>query len=174
MPNDISKLEQPASAAATPAPRPPLWTIGYAETTPERLVACLRRARIDVLVDVRAVPASRRPGFSKGALAAGLQAAGIGYRHLRGLGTPAEGRAAARAGQFDRFERIFRDHLAGLEAQADLAELEQLVGDGHRVCLLCLEADPRRCHRGIVAEELSRRLGVEVHHIAPEPAGAES
>jgi uncharacterized protein YeaO (DUF488 family) len=99
---------------------------------------------------------------------------GIGYRHLRGLGTPAEGRAAARAGQFDRFERIFRDHLAGLEAQADLAELERLVGDGRRVCLLCLEADPRRCHRSIVAEELSRRLGVEVHHLAPEPAAPQS
>lgn len=174
MPDDISKLEQPPSAAGTPAPRPTLWTIGYAETTPDRLVASLLRERIDILVDVRAVPASRRPGFSKGALAALLQAEGIGYQHLRGLGTPAEGRAAARVGRLDRFERIFRDHLAGLEAQADLAELERLVGDGRRVCLLCLEADPSRCHRSIVAEELSRRLGLEVRHLVPEPAGPTS
>lgn len=120
-------------------------------------------------MDVRAVPASRRPGFSKRQLEATLAEAGIGYLHLEGLGTPAAGREAARAGRLEVFERIFREHLAGLEAQPDLAHLEQLIGSGRRVCLLCLEADPAHRHRGIVAEALRGRLGLEVRHLAPEP-----
>ncbi len=98
-----------------------LWTIGYARATPESLIATLHAAEIELLVDVRAVPASRRPGFSKGALAAALREAGIDYRHLKGLGTPAAGREAARAGRLERFEAIFRTHLESLEAQADSA-----------------------------------------------------
>jgi uncharacterized protein (DUF488 family) len=149
-----------------------LWTIGYAGANPEGLIATLRAVGIELLVDVRAVPASRRPGFSKGTLAAALGEAGIGYRHLKGLGTPAAGREAARAGRLEQFERIFREHLEVLEAQADLATLESLLGAGKRLCLLCLEADPARCHRAIVAEELRRRLSLEVRHLVPEPEPA--
>lgn len=151
-----------------------LWTIGYARSTPDGLITTLRAAGIALLVDIRAVPASRRPGFSKGALAAALREAGIAYRHLKGLGTPAAGREAARAGRLERFEAIFRTHLESLEAQADLAELEALLRSGARLCLLCLEADPAHCHRAIVAEELRHRLGLEVRHLTaePEPAAA--
>ncbi|HYW06517.1 MAG TPA: DUF488 domain-containing protein, partial [Longimicrobium sp.] len=59
----------------------------------------LAEAEIELLVDVRAVASSRRPGFAKTRLAANLAEAGIEYLHLRALGTPAEGRAAARAGK---------------------------------------------------------------------------
>lgn len=165
----MDATSEPAREAEPSSPPPPLATIGYAAATPASLIAALRRAGVELLVDVRAVPASRRPGFSKRQLEAALAEAGIGYLHLRGLGTPAAGREAARAGRLEAFERIFREHLAGLEAQADLADLERLIGAGRRLCLLCLEAEPAHCHRAIVAEELRRRLGLEVRHLAPGP-----
>ena len=122
------------------------------------LLEVLKAAGVQLLVDVRAVAASRRPGFAKRQLAAGAEAAGIGYLHLRGLGTPAEGRHAVRNGHPERMRTIFADHLATDTAQADLAELVRLVRSGQRVCLLCLERDPKHCHRSIVAEALQERL----------------
>ncbi|WP_198377707.1 DUF488 family protein, partial [Neoroseomonas rubea] len=98
-------------------------TIGYEGTTPDRLIAALKSARVATLVDVRALANSRRPGFAKGALSAALEAAGIGYLHLRALGTPAAGRAAVRAGRPAEMRRIFAAHLAGDEPQAALANL---------------------------------------------------
>ena len=68
------------------------------KTTPDALIGELKRARVKLLVDVRAVAASRKPGFSKRQLAAALDENGIGYLHLQTLGTPTEGRTAARAG----------------------------------------------------------------------------
>ena len=84
-----------------------LFTIGYEKATPAAVMAELKRARVDTLVDTRAVAASRRPGFSKRQLAAGLDEAGIAYIHLQKLGTPAEGRQAARAGDIDTLWRIY-------------------------------------------------------------------
>ena len=83
-----------------------LRTIGYQEATPDAVLGTLTAGGVNLLVDVRAVAASRRPGFSKRQLAAGAEAVGIGYLHLRGLGTPAEGRLAARTGRFDDLRRI--------------------------------------------------------------------
>jgi hypothetical protein len=74
----------------------PLFTIGYEQAKPAAVLDELKRAKIELLVDTRAAAASRRPGFSKRQLAAALDEAGIGYIHLQKLGTPAEGRAAAR------------------------------------------------------------------------------
>lgn len=142
-------------------------TIGYEQATQDALLATLKAAGIELLVDVRAVAASRRPGFSKRQLAAGAEAAGIGYLHLRGLGTPAEGRLAARKGQPQRMRAIFEAHLLTPAAQADLAELARLVATGRRVCLLCLERNPAHCHRSIVAEALRERLGAEVQDLMP-------
>ncbi|HWE79318.1 MAG TPA: DUF488 domain-containing protein, partial [Pseudolabrys sp.] len=85
-----------------------LFTIGYEQAKPAAVLDELRHAKIDTLVDVRAVAASRRPGFSKRQLAASLDDSGIAYRHLQKLGTPAEGRAAARAGDRDTLWRIYR------------------------------------------------------------------
>jgi uncharacterized protein (DUF488 family) len=127
----------------------------------------LRSAGVDLLVDVRAVASSRRPGFSKSALAANLAGAGIGYLHLRGLGPPAEGRAAARAGRHARMQAIFRRHLRTREAQAELHQLGELARGDRRLCLLCFEADPEHCHRALVAEALAGLLPVEVRHLRP-------
>jgi len=135
----------------------------------ESFLAALREAGIELVVDVRAVASSRRPGFSKSRLAANLAEAGIGYVHLRGLGTPANGRAAARAGKFAELRRIYQRHLATLEAQAELGDLSDLVGSGRRVCLLCFEHDPAHCHRTMVAAALGERLPIRVEHLSPTP-----
>lgn len=140
--------------------RPAVATVGYEGATPDRLVAALKDAGVATLVDVRAIANSRRPGFAKRALSAAMADAGIGYVHVPALGTPAAGREAARSGKPEVMRRIFGAHLAGTEAQAALAEL----GDRARrepVCLLCLEADPRHCHRTLVAEA----LGLPIRHL---------
>jgi uncharacterized protein (DUF488 family) len=89
----------------------PLFTIGYERALPAAVLNELKRAKIDLLVDTRAVAASRRPGFSKRQFAASLDEAGIGYIHLQKLGTPAEGRTAARAGDTDALWRIYDRHI---------------------------------------------------------------
>ncbi len=139
-----------------------ILTIGYERATPASLLEVLRAAGVQTLVDVRALANSRRPGFAKRSLSAALEGVGIGYLHLRALGTPAEGRAAVRAGRPEVMRRIFAAHLAGTEAQAALANLTDLAGRT-RVCLLCLEADPRHCHRTLVAEA----VGLGVVHLQP-------
>lgn len=147
----------------------PLFTIGYEHATPAAVLGELRRAGIGLLVDVRAVAASRRPGFSKRALAAGLDEHGIGYLHLRGLGTPAEGRQAARGGRTDDMFRIYEAHLQTEQAQRELAELKEVVGDGRRVCLLCYERNPEQCHRRRVAELVCEALDLKVEHLFAPP-----
>lgn len=146
----------------------PLATIGYESATVGSFLDALRAAGVELLVDVRAVARSRRPGFAKTKLAANLEEAGIGYLHLRGLGTPAEGRSAARAGRPEEMKEIFREHLGTPEARDDLEALLGLVEGGRRVCLLCLEADPEHCHRSLVAEAVAARLPVRVEHLHPE------
>jgi uncharacterized protein (DUF488 family) len=144
-------------------------TIGYEGTAVPGFLEALRAAGVELLVDVRAVASSRRPGFAKTRLAANLEEAGIGYVHLRGLGTPADGRAAARAGRHAEMHRIFRDHLRTDAAEADMEVLVSLVHGGRRLCLLCFEADPAHCHRTLVAEALGARVPVDVRHLAAIP-----
>ncbi|MEO7457921.1 MAG: DUF488 domain-containing protein [Gemmatimonadaceae bacterium] len=139
-------------------------TIGYEGATPQAFIAALRDARIELLVDVRAVAMSRRPGFAKTRLAANLAGAGIEYLHLRGLGTPADGRAAARSGRHAEMHRIFREHMMTDVAQADLATLVSIIEGGRRVCLMCFEREPTHCHRSLVVEALVAHLPIEVSH----------
>ena len=143
-----------------------ITTIGYEDATVKRFLATLQDARVELLVDVRALASSRRPGFAKTALAANLEGAGIEYLHLRSLGTPAEGRAAARAGRPEEMREIFARHLATPAAQEGLETLQGLVQSGRRVCLLCLEADPAHCHRTLVADALAERMPLRVDHLA--------
>src|SRR5690349_3149711 len=124
-----------------------VFTIGYEHAPADAVLGELKRAGVKLLVDVRAVAASRRPGFSRRALAAGLDECGIDYLHLRGLGTPADGRQAARSGKPQEMLRIYESHLATEKAQQELAELKKLVQAGRPVCLLCYERHPEGCHR---------------------------
>jgi uncharacterized protein (DUF488 family) len=161
-----------AEATVTTTVATTVATIGYEGATVPGFLAALRAADVGLLVDVRAVASSRRPGFAKSRLAANLEEAGIGYRHLRALGTPADGRAAARAGRHDEMRRVFAEQLATDAAQAALDEVAGLVRDGTRLCLLCFEARPEHCHRLLVADALQARLAasgtpVAVAHLQP-------
>src|SRR5690242_11283623 len=134
-----------------------LATIGYEDQSLDNVIGRLQKARVDLVVDVRAVASSRRPGFSKSILAASLAEHGIDYVHLRQLGTPKEGRLAARAGHTEEMHRIFEKHLEEPAAQLELARAAELVQQ-HRVALLCYEADAAHCHRAIVADRLCQKL----------------
>jgi len=144
-----------------------LFTIGYEQAKPAAVLNELRRAKIELLVDTRAVAASRRPGFSKRQLAASLDEAGIGYIHLQKLGTPAEGRAAARSGDTDRLWRIYDEHMKTAEAQAALDELIALIKSGKRVALLCYCRDPKTCHRSRIATNVKKRTQIRVDDLIP-------
>jgi uncharacterized protein (DUF488 family) len=143
-----------------------LFTIGYEQTPPQSVLDELEQAGVKLLVDVRAVASSRRPGFSKSQLAAGLDERGIGYVHLRGLGTPKEGRLAARAGDYDTLEKIFAKHLKTTQAKEELDELSALVKTSGPVCILCYERDHRHCHRRWIAEIIEERDGVKIENLA--------
>jgi uncharacterized protein (DUF488 family) len=140
---------------------PDLFTIGYERATLADLIARLRSAGVEIVVDVRAVAASRRPGFSKKTLAASLDEAGIAYIHLRALGTPKAGREAARAGRTAEMRRIYADHLDEPDAQVALSDACE-IATTQKAALLCFEADAARCHRAIVASLLQERTGCRI------------
>jgi uncharacterized protein (DUF488 family) len=127
-----------------------LLTIGYEGTNLTLVLDALREAGARHLIDVRAIPQSRKPGFSKRLLAASLAEAGVGYTHLRGLGTPKAGREAVRHGDVAGMQRIYAVQLETAEAQHDLA-LAREIARGETSCLLCFERDHTHCHRDIVA-----------------------
>ena len=146
----------------------PLFTIGYEQAAPPAVLKELKDAKIDLLVDTRAVAASRRPGFSKRQLAASLDDAGIAYLHLQKLGTPAEGRAAARAGDTKTLWRIYDKHIKTASAQEALDELLALYKSGKRIALLCYCRDPATCHRSRIAANVRKRArGVKVEDLIP-------
>jgi len=150
----------------------PVATVGYQGANPEDLIATLKAAGIMTLVDVRSVPWSRRPDFTKRALAATLAAAGIAYEHLPGLGNPDSGRAAAKDGRMDEVERIYHEQLDSADGQAALGHAVEKAGKGP-VALLCMERDAARCHRAMAAERLAEMLGTRVRHLRVE-AGPET
>jgi uncharacterized protein (DUF488 family) len=124
-------------------------------------------AKVGLLIDVRALPRSRKPGFSKRQLAAGLDEKGIPYVHLQGLGTPKAGRDAVRAGHPEIMQTVFREHMTSDRAQADLGQAKVLAQDA-RACLLCFEHDPECCHRRIVAEMIAADTGQKIVHLGRE------
>jgi uncharacterized protein (DUF488 family) len=143
-----------------------LFTIGYEQTPAKAVLDELEQAGVKLLVDVRAIASSRRPGFSKSQLAAGLDARGISYLHLRGLGTPKDGRVAARSGQFDTLHKIYARHLKTPQAKEELDELSALVKKSGPVCILCYERDHLHCHRRWIAEIIEARDGAKVENLA--------
>jgi uncharacterized protein (DUF488 family) len=143
-----------------------LFTIGYEQTPAKAVLDELVEAGVKLLVDVRAVASSRRPGFSKNQLAAGLDERGISYLHLRGLGTPKDGREAARSGQYDVLHKIYAKHLKTAQAKEELDELSALVRKSGAVCILCYERDHRHCHRRWIAEIIEEREWVRIENLA--------
>ena len=146
--------------------RIPLATIGYESAPQAKVIDALKAADVEVLIDVRAVAASRRAGFSKGLLSSSLEDAGIQYVHLRELGTPKEGRMAARKGQTAIMREIFEAHMAEPAAQLQLAQAIE-IAKAKKAALLCYEADHRGCHRSIVVEHMLEVADFEVENLEP-------
>jgi uncharacterized protein (DUF488 family) len=153
------------SARSTPELLTPgLLTIGYEGTTLAHVLDALKAAGTRHLLDVRAIPQSRKPGFSKRLLAGSLAEAGIDYTHPRGLGTPKAGRDAARRGDIAGMRRSYATQLDTPEAQADLAHAIAIAGT-QRSCLLCFERDHTRCHRDIVVRLMCDAVSQTVTHL---------
>lgn len=146
---------------------PTLFTIGYEKAKPDAVLDELKRAKVKLLIDTRAVAASRRPGFSKKSLAAAVEDAGISYLHLQKLGTPEAGRQAARAGKLDTLWKIYAKHLKTAGAIEAMDELIDIVKSGRPVCLLCYERDPAECHRSRIAEVVTAQTGAKVRDLIP-------
>lgn len=132
-----------------------IFTIGYEATTMAEFLAALKQAGVERVIDVRAVPNSRRPGFSKTPLGNALGEVGIEYVHLKSLGTPSEGRSAARAGRQDDLERIYAGQLELPEAIVQAEQMRELAGEKPSA-LLCYERDPATCHRSLLLAAVAR------------------
>lgn len=144
--------------------RTALVTVGYEGRTAEQLVQALVNDDVDVLVDVRLTPSSRKPGLSKSKLSAELEQAGVRYMHLRALGNPRDNRTGFRAGD-PASQHRYAEVLGGEDADAALRQLEELL-TASRVALLCFERDSGACHRQAIADELLRRRpGLRLKHV---------
>jgi len=141
-----------------------IFTIGYEGATVAEFISVLRNAGVERVIDVRALPNSRRPGFSKTPLRNALSEAGIDYVHLRALGTPAEGRSAARAGRIEDLERIYAGQLELPEAMAEGAQMVELAKEKPSA-LLCYEREPSGCHRSLLLRAVAPDMDV-VHLFA--------
>ena len=141
-----------------------IFTIGYEGATVGEFLAALEAAGVERVIDVRALPLSRRPGFSKSPLRAALAEAGIDYVHLKALGTPADGRTAARAGRHSDMARIYAGQLELPEAMVQAAQMLELAADKPSA-LLCLERAPEHCHRILLLDAVAGDS--EVVHLFP-------
>ncbi len=143
-----------------------IYTVGHGTRPVEDLVAMLRTAGVETLVDVRRYPGSRRnPQFNRGALEETLAAAGIRYRHAEALG----GRLSGEPGE-ERFACIrtaaFRSYAARMGAAEWQASLAEALAEP-TPCLMCAETAWTRCHRQLIASLLVAR-GHEVLHLLPD------
>ena len=139
-------------------------TIGYEGSEISDFVSVLKYAGVEALVDIRDLPSSRKPGFSKNSLSASVAKAGSEYIHVKPLGDPREGRLAARAGNMTKFRKIFCEHISSPEGKTALYFVANLA-KGKKICLMCFERDHKFCHREIVVQELLKIQLVQVKHI---------
>lgn len=149
-----------------------LYTIGYEQASLADFVAVLRDTEIRCVLDIRAVPVSRKRGFSKTPLQNALADSGIDYVHIVALGNPVQGRQAAKSGRLAEFRRIFEDHLKSAKARDGLLAAASRARKGG-ACLLCLERDVRQCHRLLVAERLELEHDFVVKHLTVGTTGTD-
>lgn len=141
-----------------------IFTIGYEGTTMAEFLAALKEAGVEQVIDVRALPLSRRPGFSKSPLKNALAEADIDYVHLKALGTPADGRTAARSGRQEELERIYAGQLELPEAIVQAEQMRELAAE-RPSALLCYEREPAQCHRSLLLNAVAS--DAEVTHLFP-------
>lgn len=141
-----------------------IYTIGYEGASAEQVIAALRAHGIEILLDARYRPGSRKRGLSKTPLSEACNAVGIEYLHDRGLGTPPKTMKKLREeGIYDWVAyRLF------LREQTDSLANARALASRRRVCLLCYEADAATCHRSIVAEEMAAHTKQRIEHLAPK------
>jgi uncharacterized protein (DUF488 family) len=143
-----------------------VFTIGHGTRPLDELVAMLRDASVQTLVDVRRFPGSRRnPQFNQAPLAAALEAAGMAYRHAEELG----GRRSNEPGE-ERFSCIrvaaFRSYAARMGTEAWQRALEAALAE-LSPCFMCAETPWWRCHRRLIAELLTARGHEVIHLVRP-------
>jgi uncharacterized protein (DUF488 family) len=140
-----------------------IYTVGYEGLGLGEFLQRLRDARVQIVVDVRDVALSRKPGFSKTALAAALRDAGVEYLHIRSLGCPKSIRDQYRADKdWTAYTAGFMEHLRRqVVAIGELAA----VCSRDTAALLCYEADAAYCHRTYVARAAAAISGGNVLHI---------
>ena len=144
---------------------PGVWTVGHSTRTLEQLVELLRAHGIEQLVDVRTVPRSgRNPQFNREVLADELARRELRYQHAPGLGGLRKPRPdSINTGWRNAGFRGYADHMQGERFAEALGALLTLAAEG-ATALMCAEAVPWRCHRGLVADALTVR-GSDVRHI---------
>jgi uncharacterized protein (DUF488 family) len=137
-----------------------LFTIGYEGMKIKDFIHCLLRWKVNVVVDVRLNPISRNPFFSKTALIRELASNGIDYMHFKELGTPQYLRSALMStGNYPNFRREYRKYAA--IKVGVLNNLLRLV-KSKRTALMCLEKDPNKCHRSVIAMMIKEIEGKEM------------
>jgi len=141
-----AKERQTSPASAT------VFTIGYQAHSVESLIQRLQHCGIQVLMDVRQNPVSRKAGFSRRPLQNAISEAGIEYLHNPDLGTPPMIRSMYRQG-VDVFD-VLAAYDRHLQANSEPLRRLARIAATKKVCLLCLESDHRMCHRGIIARKL--------------------
>lgn len=147
-----------------------VMTIGYEGLDVSAFLAALKTNKVATLVDVRELPLSRKKGFSKSALAAAVEKAGISYLHMPELGCPRDIRHGYyRDGDWNRYKKRFNAYLTRQDAA--LSELAA-VAKRTRACLVCFEADYQSCHRSLVTTALATRHKTAVKHLRVKSAQA--
>lgn len=141
-----------------------LYTIGYEGSEVSNFITTLSRVGITHLIDIRDIPASRKYGFSKNALALNLNENEISYTHLKALGDPKPGREAMRRGNYKEFLKIYIDRLEEPEAQSCLNKAIE-IASGELSVLLCFERDPKLCHRTLVAGRMRELAQFQVTNL---------
>lgn len=143
-----------------------IFTFGYEGLSLKAFIARLKSAGVQTIVDVRANPLSRKPGFSKRALSSALRNAGIDYDHRPAMGCPKPIRDRHRDdGDWATYTRGFLAHLKG---QNEVLKEVAQIAECSRSCLICFEADFNRCHRTYVARAVAKLGGLQVAHLTDQ------
>ena len=136
---------------------PQLFTVGYEGATIGGFIHTLQANKIRCILDIRALPLSRKPGFSKNQLAQTLNREDIQYIHLAELGAPKQIRdRLKRTHDYTTFFRKMDSYLTG---QKEAIEQAYNHAISIRCCLLCFERLVDKCHRKIVAEKIKATNG---------------
>jgi uncharacterized protein (DUF488 family) len=143
------------------------FTVGYEQSSVRRFLSLLRSRDIEIVVDVREIPLSRKPGFSKNQLSATLENAGIEYRHVVNLGAPKRLRERLRNG--GTWWEYIKGYTVVLQREVEWVDHLVSLAAARRICLLCFERNAAECHRSLIAREMelrSNRLKLKVEHMS--------